>query len=292
MIPNLSLIGNGCRRIGLPRSLTIQSPTYLEGIPMLLDLSRDTHFDPSRIPNRYPRTIRTRREAIPQTPVAVYWNDVLNAMPKAALDIMEPHLKRMRVTKDEYLFQQDDSLEFVYFPETAIVSELHLLEDGRMVEVAMTGKEGVIGIPSLYNADNVPNCVQVIQAGTVLRIESEKLRELSRILPQLPGLLYGTLEQYIRQISQKAVCNMYHSVEQRFCTWLLMFQDRSTNDILRLTHEQIARTLGVYRPSVTCIALEMRKRRLIEYSRGGISIQDRPNMVRTACPCYADMETK
>lgn len=256
---------------------------------MLLDLSRDTHFDPGTIPIPHQRSKRAHRAAIPSTPAPEYWNDVLNVMPKTAMQMMSPYLKRMRVAKEQYLFQQDDALEYVYFPETAIVSEIHLLEDGRMVEVAMTGKEGGVGIPSLYNSENVPNCVQVIQAGTVLRMESKRLRELSEKLPQLPGFLYGTLEQYIRQMSQKAVCNMYHSVEQRFCTWLLMFQDRSSNEILRLTHEQIARTLGVYRPSVTCIALEMRKRRLIDYSRGGISIQDRPNMLRTACSCYADM---
>jgi Mn-dependent DtxR family transcriptional regulator len=97
------------------------------------------------------------------------------------------------------------------------------------------------------------------------------------------------MDHYIRQISQRAICNMYHSVKERFCTWLLMLQDRSGKKTLKLTHEQIARTLGVYRPSVTCIALEMRADGLIDYSRGGITIKDRKGMEEAACPCYFEM---
>ena len=126
--------------------------------------------------------------------------------------------------------------------------------------------------------------------GNVLKIESAILRKLSKLNPELPVLFHTTLENYIRQISQKAVCNMYHSVEERFCTWLLMVQDRCSKETLKLTHEQIARTLGVYRPSVTCIALDMRKKKLIDYSRGGISIRDRRQMEDIACGCYTELD--
>ena len=220
-----------------------------------------------------------------------YGNDLLRSLPSNVFGRIEPHLRRISVTREQFLFHQGDVLDCVYFPEKAIVSDLHLLEDGRMVEVAMTGREGAVGIASLFYKDQVPNCVQVMQAGTMLRIESKKLREITRVFPEIPKFFYTTLKRYIRQISQKAVCNMYHSIEARFCTWLLMVSDRSDRDVLRLTHEQIARTLGVYRPSVTCIALELKKRELIDYSRGGITILDRIGIEENACGCYAELES-
>lgn len=224
-------------------------------------------------------------------PVTSTENLILNDLPRKLFDVIRPFLRRTYVAKEQFLFQQDDELEYVYFPETAVISEFHILDDGRMVEVSITGKEGAIGIATLYHADRIANCVQVTQAGNVLKIESAILRKLSKLNPELPVLFHTTLENYIRQISQKAVCNMYHSVEERFCTWLLMVQDRCSKETLKLTHEQIARTLGVYRPSVTCIALDMRKKKLIDYSRGGISITDRRQMEDIACGCYTELDS-
>ena len=224
------------------------------------------------------------------SPVTSTDNFILKTLPGRLFDVLRPHLRRVFVAKEQFLFQQDDALEYVYFPETAVISEFHILDDGRMVEVSITGRESAIGIATLYQADHISNCVQVTQAGNVLKIESAILRKLAKLNPELGMLLHSYLENYIRQISQKAVCNMYHSVEERFCTWLLMVQDRSGNETLKLTHEQIARTLGVYRPSITCIALDMRKKRLIDYTRGGISIRDREQMEDFACGCYSELD--
>ena len=255
-------------------------------------------YQPSSFDTSY-RTERTERRESPatrkqypsiSTPVTVTENIVLNKLPRRFFDMLKPHLRRLFVAKEQFLFQQDDELEYVYFPETAVISEFHILDDGRMVEVSITGKEGAIGIGTLYQADHISNCVQVTQAGNVLKIESAILRKIAKLNPELAILLHAYLENYIRQISQKAVCNMYHSVEERFCTWLLMVQDRCGNETLKLTHEQIARTLGVYRPSITCIALDMRKKRLIDYSRGGISIRDRRQMEDYACGCYSELD--
>ncbi|MEO5859041.1 MAG: Crp/Fnr family transcriptional regulator [Pyrinomonadaceae bacterium] len=188
--------------------------------------------------------------------------------------------------REQFILQQDDELEFLYFPETAVLSELHMLDDGRMVEVAIVGRNGSIGLASLYERNRISNCVQVTQAGSLLRMESCLLRKEGRNDPEMPGLLHSSLAAYIRQISLRAVCNMYHSVEERLCTWLLLVRDLGGQSRLHLTHEQIARALGVYRPSVTSIALGMRKRKLIDYSRGGISITDRAGLEATACDCY------
>jgi len=218
-------------------------------------------------------------------------NVVLNALPVKTQKDLWPHLRRIQVEREQFIFQQDDDLEFLYFPETAVLSELHMLDDGRMVEVAISGRNGCVGLASLYEPSRISNCVQATQAGSLLRIESCLLRKECRNDPSLPRLLHSSLAEYIRQISLRAVCNMYHSVEERLCTWLLLIRDLGGQSRLKLTHEQIARALGVYRPSVTSIALEMRKRKLIDYSRGGISITDRAGLEAAACDCYHEIST-
>lgn len=218
-------------------------------------------------------------------------NLILNSLPADLQKLIEPSLRPVTLTKEQFIYQEGDDLEFIYFPETAVVSEFKILEDGRMVEIAVTGKEGAIGLSSLFSDSHLsPNCCQVSQAGTARKIDVETFDKLLRTNDRLRIGLSRFVDQYIRQISQKAICNMYHSVKERLCTWLLMVQDRCGRTTLNLTHEQIARTLGVYRPSITCIAQELRNARLINYSRGGISICDRKRIEQSACTCYFELE--
>lgn len=236
-------------------------------------------------------TNRVAKRSMGTESITTSENLILKTLPREIFETLRPHLRRSHVRKEQFLYQQDDELDTVYFPETAVISELHILEDGRMVEIAITGREGVLGISALYHPScRIANCVQITQAGSVLKIESAMLKKVCSIHPQLLSLLHSSFEGYIRQISQKAVCNMYHSVEERFCTWLLMVRNRSGSSELKLTHEQIARILGVYRPSVTCIALDMRKKKLIDYSRGRISIRNRDQMRDHACNCYTELD--
>src|SRR5215470_2907969 len=237
-----------------------------------------------------PTDRRKRSDSGASSPVIATDNGPLNALPQPLFELLRPHLRRTFVSKEKFLFQQDDPLEYIYFPETAVVSEFHILDDGRMVEISITGREGMTGVATLYQADRIANCGQVTLDGNLLKIERSLLRKIGKAHPELLILLHGYLENYIRQISQKAVCNMYHSVEKRFCTWLLMLQDRSRRKVLKLTHEQIARTLGVYRPSITCVALDMRKNGLIDYSRGGIAIRERGKIENMACGCYFELD--
>ena len=218
-------------------------------------------------------------------------NQVLNSLPAGTLQGFAAHLRRVDVHREQFLFQQDDDLEYIYFPETAVISELHLLSDGRMVEVAMCGRNTAIGIGCLYNADSITNCVLTTQAGTLLRMDSLLRKKYCTKVPDLPRLLHSTLESYIRQISQRAVCNMYHSIEERLCTWLLLVHELSGKKTLRLTHEQISRALGVYRPSITCIALELRNAGMIDYKRGGVTILDRDSLADAACGCYDELRS-
>lgn len=240
----------------------------------------------TRPANRVP-DIRIR-PAAPAEPIAE--NLILKELPAELRRTIEPMLRTVMLNKEQFLYQEGDDLEYVYFPVTAVVSEFKILEDGRMVEIAVTGREGAVGLSSLFSdAHTAPNCTQVSQAGTALRLDFETFEKLIRSNDQLRSSLNQFMDLYIRQISQKAICNMYHSVKERLCTWLLMVQDRSGRSTLNLTHEQIARTLGVYRPSITCIAQELRGRKLINYSRGGISIVDRKKVEQAACSCYFEV---
>ena len=217
-------------------------------------------------------------------------NLILDGLSAEMSRILAPSLRSVVLTKEQFIYQEDDRLDFVYFPLTAVVSEFKMLEDGRMVEIAVTGREGAVGLSSVFSdTHRAANCTQVSQAGTAKRIDAVTFEKLLRSNDHLRMGLNKYLTQYIKQISQKAICNMYHTVRERLCTWLLMLQDRSGRSTLTLTHEQIARTLGVYRPSITCIAQELRAMKLINYSRGGISIRNRESIERSACTCYMEL---
>ena len=222
-------------------------------------------------------------------PIVSSSNELLAALSSDLFKKLQPSLRSVFLSAEQYLYMQDDRLDYVYFPETAVVSEFRTLDDGRMVEVSLTGHEGAVGFLPLFCNSRVTNCTQVSQAGSAIRIESEILAKMIRLHPELSIALAPQVDQYVRQISQRSVCNMYHSVKERLCTWLLLAQDRSGKKTMKLTHEQIARILGVYRPSVTCIALEMRKKQLIDYSRGGVSIRDRAKVEQSACTCYTEL---
>lgn len=243
----------------------------------------------------YERTASNNGAAEPRhsrtasAPVTSSSNLLLSGLKPDLFNVLRPSLRSVFLEEDQYLYMQDGRLDYLYFPETAVLSELRTLEDGRMVEVAITGREGAVGFSSLFCSSRVANCTQVSQAGSAVRIESGAFEKMLRVDPELAKMLSPHLDHYIRQISQRAICNMYHSVKERLCTWLLLVQDRCGKKTLKLTHEQIARILGVYRPSVTCIALEMRKEHLINYSRGGLSICDRSKIEDSACDCYLEL---
>ena len=248
----------------------------------------DDHYVPSYGTMARTRGVRgeKRRSDALVTPA----NLILSAIPAEIRRVLEPSLKTVSLAKEQFLYQEEDKLNYIYFPETAVISEFKILEDGLMVEVAVTGREGAIGLPSLISDMHIAaNCAQVSQAGIAKRIDAETFEKVLRSDERLRNRLSHFLDIYIRQISQKAICNMYHSVKERLCTWLLMVQDRCGKTTLNLTHEQIARILGVYRPSITCIAQELRDSKLINYSRGGIAILDRRRIEQAACNCYAEL---
>lgn len=198
---------------------------------------------------------------------------------------LRPYFKRVNLSKDQYLYQQDDRIENIFFPETAVVSEFQILEDGRMIEVGLIGSEGGVGIASAFNACRAANCTQVCVAGTALVIGRDLFERQVESDPRLQNLLHGYINSQIKQLSQRVVCNTFHSVEQRFCSWLLTLNRRSHRERFRITHEHVARVLGVHRPSVTCIAQGLRERNLIDYGRARLVIADKVGIEGLACRC-------
>lgn len=213
----------------------------------------------------------------------------IGGLPSVLLSKIRPLLKYTQLAKDDYLFQQDDRIDFVYFPETAVISEFQMLADGRTIEVAVTGSEGAVGISSVWSTSPAVNCAQVCVGGNAYKIEADLLeRELTYSRP-LQRWLHDQINSYIKQISHKVICNTHHAVEERFCTWLLMLQDRSKKSKFNLTQEYIAGVLGVYRPSVTCMAKALREKEAIDYVRGQIFITDRQKLKKMSCACYTEL---
>jgi CRP-like cAMP-binding protein len=213
----------------------------------------------------------------------------IGGLPSVLLNKVRPLLKYTQLTKDDYLYQQDDRVDFIYFPETAVISEFQMLADGRTIEVAVTGSESAVGISAVWSTSPAVNCAQVCVGGTAYRIEIDVLeRELTYSRP-LQRWLHDQINGYIKQISQKVICNTHHAVEERFCTWLLMLHDRSKKSKFNLTQEYIAGVLGVYRPSVTCMAKALRQKNVIDYVRGQIFITDKFKLKKMSCACYSEL---
>lgn len=198
-------------------------------------------------------------------------------------------IKRVSLVKDQYLYQQDDEMDVIYFPETAVVSEFQILEDGRTIEVGIIGNEGAVGIASAFNSCRAVNCMQVCVPGSALTIGRDIFEREVMSDTRLQTSLHNYINGQIKQLSQRVVCNTFHSVEQRFCTWLLTLHNRSRREKFKLTHEHVARVLGVHRPSVTCIAQTLRNRKLIDYGRARLVIRDKTGLETIACRCSADL---
>lgn len=216
-------------------------------------------------------------------------NRLLKAQTEEVLEEILLLAETVSLSGGDFIHQPGDSVDFTLFPETAIVSEFQILEDGRTVEIAMIGNDGVLGILPLFNSGTAFNWTQVSVGGTALKIKSRLLEKKIARFPELRKYMFDYITDYVRQISQRSVCNSYHTIEQRFCTWLLMIQDRKKSNKIALTQEQIARSLGVHRPSLTHIAQNLRAKEIIDYVRGKIYILDRTELENSACACFNEI---
>lgn len=212
-------------------------------------------------------------------------NHLLAALPKAEYTRWLPHLQPVDFTLAQVLYESGGELDHVYFPTTAIVSLLYVMEDGASAEIAVVGNEGLVGISLFMGGLTTPSRAVVQGAGAGFRLSAKVLKEEFKLAPVLHLLLRYT-QALITQMAQTAVCNRHHSLDQQLCRWLLLSLDRLHGDELVMTQELIANMLGVRREGVTEGALKLQKAALIEYSRGRITVLNRVGLEARTCECY------
>jgi len=214
-------------------------------------------------------------------------NKLLAALPAAEFDRLFKHLELVALPLGQALYESGGQLQHVYFPTDSIVSLLYVMENGSSAEIAVVGNEGILGIALFMGGETTPSRAVVQSAGYGYRLKAEWLKlEFNRGGPVMHLLLRYT-QALLTQMAQTAVCNRHHSVEQQLCRWLLLSIDRLPTNDLTMTQELIANMLGVRREGVTEAAGKLQRAGLIRYTRGRISVIDRPGLEHEVCECYA-----
>lgn len=186
----------------------------------------------------------------------------------------------------QVLHESGGPLKYAYFPSTAIVSLLYVMEDGASAEIAVVGNDGILGISIFMGGDTSPSRAVVTSAGYGYRIKAPLLKNEFNQSGALQQLLLRYTQALITQMAQTAVCNRRHSVEQQLCRWLLLSLDRLSSNELTMTQELIANMLGVRREGITEAAGKLHRAGLIDYKRGRILVTDRPGLEKRVCECY------
>ena len=214
-------------------------------------------------------------------------NRLLAALPDAEWAHWRPFMEPVDMPLGKVLYESGRKLTHVYFPTTAIISLLYVLEDGASAEIAVVGDEGIVGIALFMGGETTPNRAIVQSAGNAFRLEAHlMMQEFDRAGPVLHLLLRYT-QALITQMAQTAVCNRHHSLDQQLCRWLLLSLDRLRSNELLMTQELIANMLGVRREGVTEAAGHLQNAGLIHYRRGRITVLDRDRLEQRTCECYA-----
>jgi CRP-like cAMP-binding protein len=219
-------------------------------------------------------------------------NQLLAALPDAEWQRWLPQLESVEMPLGKVLYESGNKLTHVYFPSTAIVSLLYVMEDGASAEIAVVGREGIVGISLFMGGQSTTSRAVVQSAGQGFRLKANlMMQEFNRAGPVLHLLLRYT-QALITQMAQTAVCNRHHSLDQQLCRWLLLSLDRLPSDELVMTQELIANMLGVRREGVTEAAGQLQQAGLIQYRRGHITVLDRKRLEQRACECYAVVKTE
>jgi CRP-like cAMP-binding protein len=214
-------------------------------------------------------------------------NQLLAWLPAKEWARLQPHLEPVELPLGHVLHESGGKLEHVYFPTSAIVSLLYVLDDGGSAEIAVVGFEGIVGISLFMGGETTPSRAVVQSAGEGFRLTASLVLEEFNMAGPVLHLLLRYTQALITQMSQTAVCNRYHSLDQQLCRWLLLSLDRLRSNELFMTQALIADMLGVRREGVTEAAGRLDKAGLIHYNRGRITVLDRPRLELRTCECYA-----
>ncbi len=219
-------------------------------------------------------------------------NYLLASLPTAEFERIAPNLELISMSLGEVLYESGGQLQHVYFPTTAIVSVHYVMENGASSEIVGVGNEGVLGIPLFMGGNTTPSRAIVYSSGYGYRLKARMfMEEFQRAGGRRAGVMQELFLRYtqalITQVSQTAVCNRHHTVEQQLCRWFLLTLDRLPSNELTMTQELIASMLGVRREGITEAAGHLQKEGFISYRRGHITFLDRQGLESRACECYA-----
>lgn len=218
-------------------------------------------------------------------------NNLLAALPPQDWERWQPQLELVEMPLGQVLYESGATLSHVYFPTTAIVSLLYVMENGASAEIAVVGHEGIVGVSLFMGGESTTSRAVVQSAGWGYRLKAHVIKAEFNRAPVLHLLLRYT-QALITQMAQTAACNRHHSLDQQLCRWLLLSLDRLTDSELLMTQELIANMLGVRREGVTEAALKLQRAGLIKYARGHIRVLDRGGLEELVCECYAVVKTE
>ena len=204
------------------------------------------------------------------------------------LEIIEPAEYEL----GRVIYEAGDKMDYAYFPTTAIVSLLYIMEDGATAEIGIIGNDGVLGVSLFLGGDSTSSRAIIQSAGKMCRMKGEDLRREFKRGGRFQDLLLRYTQALMTQISQTAVCNRLHAVEEQLCRWLLLSHDRLDNDKLVMTHDLISNMLGVRREGITLAAKKLAAKKLIKNTRGTIEVLDRQGLEEAACECYQIVNTE
>ena len=219
-------------------------------------------------------------------------NHILASLEDAEIERLRSKLEIVKFDLGNVIYESGDKMEHAYFPTTAVVSMLYLMENGGTAEIGIIGNDGMLGVSLFLGGDTTTSRAVIQSAGEALMIKPKDLRDEFGRGGRFQDLLLRYTQALMTQISQTAVCNRLHEVEEQLCRWLLLSHDRLNSDKLVMTHDLISNMLGVRREGVTLAAKKLAARKLIKNTRGTIDIIDRHGLEAAACECYEIVNTE
>ena len=216
-------------------------------------------------------------------------NRLLSSLVNRDYQRLVSHLQPVDLNQGDVIYTAGDTIENVYFPETAVVSLLATLENGDTTEVGLIGREGMVGLSVFLGGSITPERALVLLSGTALKMPASVLTAELKVGSTIQLQLLRYTRSFLALVTQSVICSQHHSLEARFARWLLMMHDYSESNTLNLTHEMVSGMIGTRRAGVSMATRELRQRNLISSARGAITIIDREGLEKAVCECYASI---
>jgi CRP-like cAMP-binding protein len=219
-------------------------------------------------------------------------NRLLLALPSRNLKRLMPELERIPCGRGQILMNADSSLDYVFFPDSGVVSVVAAYADGSIIEMATIGREGCTGVQAVFGARSSSVQLLVQIPGGAARMSRAAFTRAMESMPPFQGIMYAYVQAFLEQVLVSVACNGAHSLKQRLARWLLMMRDRSDGEALPITQGLLAEMLGVQRPTITNAARELERAGLIARGRRQVTILDRPGLTEASCECYRLVRTR